>query len=128
MVSEAYGFPLKPFLSGLCYLWPSPHGARTRDGAPAGRSENSEKFSENLQKSRFEQVVSKIDRLDVASYGPRAAAAAAAAVAAEPPRGSGTKSSKNDLFRTFKEGIPPSWGPRSSVNLADISIDLHRFA
>ena len=37
MVSEAYGFPLKPFLSVLCYLWPSPHGARTRDGAPAGQ-------------------------------------------------------------------------------------------
>ena len=39
MVSEAYGFPLKPFLSVLCYLWPSPHGARTGDGAPADRSD-----------------------------------------------------------------------------------------
>ena len=52
MVSEAYGFPLKPFLSVLCYLWPSPHGARTRDGAPADRSdfdhfENFEHFEIN---------------------------------------------------------------------------------
>ena len=53
MVSEAYGFPLKPFLSGLCYLWPSPHGARTRDGAPAGRSEHLEGFSENFAKITF---------------------------------------------------------------------------
>ena len=64
---------------------------------------------------------SESGRLEAASYGRRAAAAAAAAVAAEPPRGSGTKNSKNDLFRNIEAGTPPSFAPRSSVNLADIS-------
>ena len=64
---------------------------------------------------------SESGRLEAASYGRWAAAAAAAAVAAEPPRGSGTKNSKNDLFRNIEAGTPPSFAPRSSVNLADIT-------
>ena len=104
MCFEAYGFPLKPFLSALCYLWPSPHGARTRDGAPADRSD----FFLNIQ-SISKPVRSENGHLEAASYGQRAAAAAAAAAAAKPPRGSGTKNSKNDLFRNFKGGTPQVW-------------------
>ena len=92
MVSEAYGFPLKPFLSVLCYLWPSPHGARTRDGAPADRSGFFDIFS------ILKPVRSENGHLEAASYGQRAAAAAAAAAAAKPRRGSGTKNTKNDPF------------------------------
>ena len=80
---------------------------------------------ENRKNRVFEQVGSESGRLEVASYGRRAAEAAAAAAAAEPPRGSGTKKSKNDIFRTLEAGIPPCLAPRWSVNLADISIDNH---